>query len=59
MNIKQNQPFLGVFTIQKDGRIKVRHAQKYGPVNQYKSKWKDIPARETARFINRNRLVIK
>jgi len=54
-----NNSFLGVFTVQEDGRIKVEKAKLYEKVNQYKCKWTPINSRNYARFLNKSKLVIK
>lgn len=59
MRLKQNDTFLGIFTIQKNNKIKVSKAQKLTHVNQFKTKWADINSREFSRVLNRAEYLIK
>jgi hypothetical protein len=54
-----NNSFLGVFTVQKDGKIKMEKAKLYEKINQYKTHWKPINSRNAMRVINRSKLIIK
>ena len=57
--LKPNQTFLGIFTVQADGKLKVKTAKTLTAVNQYKTHWKITDSRDLARVINRSELVIK
>jgi len=57
--LNKNQTFMGIFTVQSDGKLRVDKAQRLTDINQYKTKWKDIPARKLARGINNSAIVIK
>lgn len=57
--LNKNQTFLGIFTVQPNGALKVEKAQRLTGINQHKSRWTKISARNFARGINNASLVIK
>ena len=59
MTLKPNQKFLGILTVQKDGKLKVSKAQRLTNVNQYKTTWQNTNSRELARVLNRAEYLIK
>ncbi len=57
--VKPGNKFFAEFFVQKDGQLKIKKAQRYVSVNQFKNCWKSIDLREFSRFLNRSSLVIK
>ena len=57
--LKTNQTYLGILTVQNDGKLKVVKAQQLNNVNQYKSTWQNTDSRRLARILNRAEYLIK
>ncbi len=56
--VKPGNKFFAELIVQKDNSLKIKKAQKYTKLNQYRNYWKSLDTREFSRFLNRSSLVI-
>lgn len=57
--MKNKISYYNVGIVEVDGEFKIMGAEKLQPINQFKSEYKKVNARNLARNINRGNLVIK
>ena len=58
-NTQNNKRFFAEFITTDCGQLKVKMAKQYKNVNQHESSWKQIDARNFARFVNKSDILIK
>lgn len=57
--LRPNQKYWTLVSVQDDGRIKVEKAQRLVKYNQHRASWEQVNSREMARALNHSELVIK
>lgn len=57
--LKSNQKYWAEFQVLPDGKLKIVKTNKLVKVNQHKTKWKQIDARDFSRAVDGRELVLR